>query len=186
MPQLYRVFIAVDINDELKKPMLQLQRELMIAGVDMKPVEPENLHITLRFIGEITREELNEVMKRLERLSYRRFIMHMVGVGAFPDLTRPRVIWVGVKEGSEDLARVHDEVMKLTGDIGQRDDREFTPHLTIARVRHIRDRERFMSVIRKYENQDFGTQEVIEIKLKQSTLTPRGPIYNDLMKIKLT
>ncbi len=184
--ELHRVFIAVDLADQLRENMVRIQRELMSSGIDMKPVEPENLHITLRFIGEISRELLEEVKKRLGAIKYNKFTIHVRGVGAFPSIDRPRVIWVGIEEGARDLMNLHELIMRFTGDIGERDERGFVPHLTIARVKYVRNKEKYMEVVRKYENMDFGTQIVDSIKLKRSVLTPRGPIYSDLMTIKLS
>ncbi|GGI67153.1 RNA 2',3'-cyclic phosphodiesterase [Vulcanisaeta souniana JCM 11219] len=184
--ELYRVFIAVELTDKLKEPMIKMQKELMSSGVDMKPVEPENLHITLRFIGEISRELVEEVKKRLDAIKYSQFTIHVRGIGAFPNIDRPRVIWVGIEEGARDLMNLHELIMKFTGDIGERDEKGFVPHLTIARVKYVRNRDRYMEVVRKYENMDFGTQTVDSIKLKRSVLTPKGPIYSDLMTIKLS
>lgn len=183
--EIYRVFIAVDLTDQLKEPIIRMQRELMESGVDMKPVEPENLHITLRFIGEISRDLVEEVKRRLATVRYGQFTIHMRGVGAFPNIERPRVIWVGIEEGAKDLANLHDMVMRLTGDIGERDERDFVPHLTVARVKYVRNRDKYLEVIRKYSEVDFGRQVVDSVRLKRSVLTPRGPIYSDLMVIKL-
>lgn len=91
-----------------------------------------------------------------------------------------------IEEGARDLMNLHELIMKLTGDVGERDERGFVPHLTVARVKYVRNRDRYMEVVRKYENMDFGTQLVNEVKLKRSVLTPKGPIYSDLMTIKLS
>ncbi len=184
--EIYRVFIAVDLIDQLKEPIIRMQKELMSSGVDMKPVEPENLHITLRFIGEISKDLVEEVKKRLGGIKYGQFAMRMRGVGAFPSIERPRVIWVGIEEGARDLANLHELIMRLTGDIGERDERGFVPHLTIARVKYVRNWDRYMEVIRRWENMDFGTQVIDSIRLKRSVLTPKGPIYSDLLVIKLS
>jgi len=183
--ELYRIFIAVDLIDQLKEPIIKMQRELIEAGVEMKPVEPENLHITLRFIGEVSKDLVEEVKRRLGAIKYRQFTIHMRGVGAFPSIERPRVIWIGIEEGARDLANLHEIIMKLTGDIGEKDERGFIPHLTIARVKYVRNANKYMEVIKRYENADFGTQVIDTVKLKRSILTPRGPIYNDLLIIKL-
>jgi 2'-5' RNA ligase len=84
------------------------------------------------------------------------------------------------------LANLHELIMRLTGDIGERDERGFVPHLTIARVRYVRNWDRYMEVIKKWGNVDFGTQVVDSIRLKRSVLTPKGPIYSDLLVIKLS
>ncbi len=184
---LLRVFIAVDIVDErIKKTIENIQKELLKGGVDIKPVELENLHITLRFIGEVSQAAVSEIMSRLRSITYGKFRIKVKGLGAFPSTSNPRVIWAGIAEGSKELAELHEIVEKLVGKYGVRDDREFTPHLTIARVRSQRNKQYIVSLIEKYRDLDFGEQEVDCIKLKKSTLTPRGPIYNDLLEVKLT
>lgn len=183
--EVYRIFIAIDLTNQLKEPIIKMQREFMASGVDMKPVEPENLHITLRFIGEVNKDLVEETKKRLASIKYNQFTMHIKGVGAFPSIERPRVIWVGVEEGARDLMNLHDIIMRLTGDIGERDERDFVPHLTVARVKYVRNRDKYMEVIKRYSEADFGAQVVDSVRLKRSILTPKGPIYSDLMIIKL-
>ncbi|NPA99868.1 MAG: RNA 2',3'-cyclic phosphodiesterase [Crenarchaeota archaeon] len=184
---LLRVFIAVEITDEkIKKLIESIQRELLKGGVDIKPVEMENLHITLRFIGEVPQATVNEIINKLRTISYQKFKMRIKGLGAFPSPSNPRVIWAGVAEGSRELSELHEIVERLVGRYGIKDDKEFTPHLTIARVRSPRNKQYITSIIEKYRDLDFGEQEVSCIKLKRSVLTPRGPIYSDLLKVDLT
>ncbi len=183
--EVYRVFIAIDLDDSLKEPIIRVQRELLQAGVDMKPVEPENLHITLRFVGEISKDLVEELKKRLLNVKFPTFEVKFRGIGAFPSVENPRVLWIGVERNYEKLVELHEIIMKLTGDIGERDDREFKPHLTIGRVKGLRNKSRYLEVVKKYEGYDFGSQVVDRIKLKRSVLTPRGPIYSDLLVINL-
>ncbi|WP_243679042.1 2'-5' RNA ligase family protein [Vulcanisaeta distributa] len=74
----------MDLTDQLKDPIIKMQREFMGAGVDMKPVEPENLHITLRFIGEVSKDLVEELKKRLGNVRYNQFTMHIRGIGGIP------------------------------------------------------------------------------------------------------
>jgi 2'-5' RNA ligase len=178
-----RIFVAVDVADELRDSISRLQRRLQSTRADLKIVERENLHVTLRFIGEVDRAKVDEVMRRLSNLRFNSFKIHLRGVGVFPDLRRPRVIWVGIEEGAQELARLQGEVVRLTWDIGEREDREFTPHITVARVRY-GDVAELAQVLREYSNFDFGVQLVDSVKLKRSTLTPRGPVYEDLLVVR--
>ncbi len=184
---LLRVFVAVEITDEkIRKLIENIQRELLKGGVDIKPVEIENLHITLRFIGEVPQATVNEIINKLRTISFQKFRMKVKGLGAFPSPSNPRVIWAGVTEGSKELSELHEIVERLVGKYGIRDNKEFTPHLTIARVRSPRNKQHITAIIDKYRDLDFGEQEVSCIKLKRSVLTPRGPIYSDLLQVDLT
>ncbi|RLG42822.1 MAG: RNA 2',3'-cyclic phosphodiesterase, partial [Thermoproteota archaeon] len=110
----------------------------------------------------------------------------LFGVGAFPSMSRPRVIWVGVEEGREELVRLMRWVDSRLRRLGfPREDREPHPHLTIARVKWLRDRESLKRVLSSLLSTDFGEIEVREIRLKKSTLTPKGPIYETLASIPL-
>ncbi|NPA24180.1 MAG: RNA 2',3'-cyclic phosphodiesterase [Crenarchaeota archaeon] len=184
---LLRVFVAVEITDDkIKRTIENIQKELLRGGVDIKPVEIENLHITLRFIGEVPQATVNEIMNKLRTVTFQKFRMRIKGLGAFPSPANPRVIWAGVTEGSRELSELHEIVERLVGKYGIKDNKEFTPHLTIARVRSPRNRQYITSIIEKYRDLDFGDQEVSCIKLKRSVLTPRGPIYSDLLQVDLS
>ncbi len=187
MTNLLRVFIAVDItNEQIKKLVEGVQRELIKGGVDCKPVELENLHITLRFIGEVPQPVVNEIMSKLKTIKYPKFKIRVKGLGVFPNPQSPRVLWAGIIDGQRELIELHELVEKLVGKYGIKDDREFTPHLTIARIRSGRNKHIIAQLLEKYQDVEFGEQEVTCIKLKKSTLTPRGPIYTDLLEVPLT
>jgi len=178
-----RIFVAVDISDTLRDSILGFQRRLSSLGGGLKLVERDNLHITLRFIGEVDKAQVDEVVRRLRNLRFNNFAISLRGVGVFPDLRRPRVIWVGVEDGFNELKSLREEILKLTGDIGEKEDKEFIPHITVARVKYVNIPD-LAQVLREYSSTDFGAQVVDSVKLKRSTLTPRGPIYDDLLVIK--
>jgi len=184
---LIRTFVAVDIKERgVVERVSNLQRRILDTGADVKLVEPNNLHITLRFLGEIPEPRVRAVIEELKKVRYRKFSMRLLGVGAFPDVRRPRVLWVGVKEGAEDLAELHRIVEGLIGRYAtSREEGEFTPHLTIARLRSQRGVEKLATLLREYESYEFGVVKVEDFRVKKSTLTPRGPIYEDLYVIGL-
>ncbi len=187
MTGLVRVFIAVDITSEQIKKLIEgIQKELIRHGVDCKPVELENLHITLRFIGEVPQPLVNEITSKLRTVRYSRFKVKIKGLGAFPSPQNPRVVWAGIAEGHRELIELHEIVEKLVGRYGVKDDKEFSPHLTIARIRSSRNKHAVVQLLERYQDLEFGEQEVTSIKLKRSVLTPRGPIYTDLLEVPLT
>ncbi|HDI52934.1 MAG TPA: RNA 2',3'-cyclic phosphodiesterase [Candidatus Bathyarchaeota archaeon] len=177
-----RCFIAVDVEDaQLLDAIAEAQRKLQSTGADLKLVERENLHITLRFLGEISPSLAEAVGELIRESSFKPFRVGFRGVGAFPNTHRPRVIWIGVSEGAEELKRLHARIEKGLLSLGFRgEDRSFTPHLTIARVRSGRNRDRLAMALESLLDIEFGSLTVSHVRLKRSTLTPRGPIYTTL------
>lgn len=185
MSERIRSFIAVDVAaKDVVDAIEALQRELLAIGADLKLVEPYNLHLTLIFLGEQPKRNLDEIARRLEGLAHKRFVVELKGVGTFPNPSSPRVIWIGVGKGKEELVKLAQDVRALARDFAQEDE-EFTPHLTIARVKGPRNRDRLTAFLEAHRSDYFGEVEVAEVKLKRSTLTPRGPIYSDIYVKKL-
>lgn len=190
MMPMVRLFIAVEIEDRsVFEKILNIKRrvEACSSEIDLKVVEDENLHITLRFIGEVDEALVGDVIKALERVSnYKKFFIRFKGVGAFPSVGRPRVVWLGVTEGVNQLKIIRDCVEVGLRRLGLRPEREeFTPHLTLARVKEFRPSRCLSEFFTEFSDVDVGTSPVTKVKLKKSTLTPKGPIYSDLFKAVL-
>jgi 2'-5' RNA ligase len=185
---LVRSFVAIDIeNSDVIRRIEELQREVLRLGLEIKLVEKENLHITLRFLGEIPQNRINDVAKALSNIKMSKFQIKLKGVGVFPDLARPRVLWVGVSDGIEELKKLATTVRQAVDRFAEnREDREFVAHLTVGRIKSSRNIERLQEFVARYANVDFGVITVDKIKLKKSVLTPRGPIYTDLFVQSLT
>ncbi|MEM4433793.1 MAG: RNA 2',3'-cyclic phosphodiesterase [Thermosphaera sp.] len=179
---LIRIFIAIEVrNEEVLKKLVEVRDAITSTGADVKPVEDENIHLTLRFIGEVPKEIVDKVCNLLSNVEFPRFEMRVKGLGVFPSINRPRVIWAGVSEGSSELTRLYEIVEKGLRALkipGERE--EFTPHITLARVKSGRGVDRLVKVIEAFRDYDFGITIVDRVVLKKSTLTPRGPIYNDV------
>ena len=160
-----------------------MQQDLSITGADLKLVNPENLHFTLHFLGNVEPERITQLGTMLDEMEADAFKIHIVGLGVFRP-SRPRIIWVSVTTGSEELIRLQ---QMLGNNLRQHqfpiERRQYSPHLTIARVRSGRSRTELMNLVNQQSDYDFGWITAKNIKLKQSTLTPKGPIYKDL-KIK--
>jgi 2'-5' RNA ligase len=187
-----RSFIAIEIeNEETLKRIIKLKHVLEDLDLDAKFVEDENIHLTIRFLGEVplsTIEQTKEVLEYVASI-VKPFIIKIAGLGAFPSTNRPRVIWVGVVEGFEKLTEIRkiidSEIMRRGLREVQRDQHEFSPHITIARLRSYKNLEKLKPLFLEYVNYEFGLSEITQIKLKKSTLTPRGPIYSDIHVTKL-
>lgn len=177
-----RAFVAIEIpNPQVMEKLVAFQNELHETRADLKVVEKENLHYTVKFLGEVTERQAVEVDSRLKALKLPRATVTAKGVGAFPSPGRPRVVWVGVAEGdSEKVGAVAAPVIQSLDGIGERDDRPFRAHLTVARVRSDANREGLERLLREDRDRAFGSFEITEFKLKSSTLTPKGPIYSDV------
>jgi len=177
---LVRAFVALEIPGEVVDALVHTQRELEATGADIKLVERENLHLNLKFLGEISDAEASEAKSRLSRLSLKGAEVTVRGVGAFPTPARPRVVWAGIASEDESLVTpIAEGVINALQGIGEKDDRPFRPHITLARVRSGRSITNLAEAMRHSAGTEFGTVRLREIKLKSSSLTPNGPIYRD-------
>lgn len=181
-----RAFVAIDVPSEVVDSLVAFQKELSVAGADIKLVEKENLHFTVRFLGEITEAQAAAAAARIRHLSLRSADVEVKGVGAFPSPRRPRVVWAGVAPGHEGLvAPVANGVAGALEGIGENDGRPFQAHITLGRVRFVRDPHALAEFIQANAERPFGTAALKEVKLKSSVLTPRGPVYSDIEVLKL-
>jgi 2'-5' RNA ligase len=176
-----RCFVAVDIPEEIKEKIAETQKEF--SSFDSKLVERKNMHFTLKFLGEISENQIKAVEEKLSALVKKiaPFTVLLSSMGAFPSLSYIRVIWIGAI--ADEFINLHKNVADALKDIGKP---ESTPHLTIARIRSPRDKETIARIITRYEKESFGSMLVDKIKLKKSTLTPRGPVYEDMMVFELS
>jgi RNA 2',3'-cyclic 3'-phosphodiesterase len=181
-----RAFLAFEVSPEVRENLLKVEEELGKTRADIKLVEKENLHFTVKFLGEIPESMVDEVDRRLRPLALRRMEVGVRGLGAFPDARRPRVVWAGV--APQDLPSVSSagqQVIDALEGIGETDDRGFHPHITVARVRSPRNMEALTSLIRECSAKEFGRTTITALKLKSSDLTPSGPTYRDIKEYNL-
>ncbi len=188
MSETVRAFIAVDIEDSLVLSRLIRIRDSFVAtGAPMKPVEDQNMHITLRFLGNIPLSLADDIERIIRDAKPRRVVIKLKGVGAFPSPSRPRVIWVGVEEGegARELRRLYEEIERGLRRLGFRPEREeFVPHVTLARIKGSRNLDRVIKLLHELADVEVGEIVLESVRLKQSILTPRGPIYRTLREVK--
>jgi 2'-5' RNA ligase len=178
-----RTFVAVEIsNQEVISSIKKFQSEINIKA---KPVEPQNLHFTLQFLGEVSEEISQKIKQALKTIQFSSFTVNFKGVGAFPKMKFPRVIWIGTDDtGGNSLVDLAKKVENVLSPLGFSSDKPFKSHITIFRIKNkIGDISKEMEKFRSFE---FGSQEISNIKLKQSVLTPQGPLYSDLEEIEAT
>lgn len=182
-----RAFVSVD-PDGLGGEIEALQGEFEgVDGLDF--VAPETVHVTLFFLGEIEESRLGAITDAIEEGASESgispFRAEFGGLGVFPSREFVRVLWIGVREGSEELSRLQERIEGRLTDLGfEADDHEFTPHATIARMRHAGGKERLQRKLDALEPA-LGTSEIEEIRLTESTLTDEGPEYETIERIPL-
>ncbi len=153
-------------------------------GGDLKPVERENIHLTLKFLGNVSTPRLGEVKSSLQQLTFPAFTAEIKGAGAFPSLNHMNVIWVGVSEGWSQVEQIYEQVEKLLSGLGfRRENRPFSPHITIARVRSGRKRDEIANFLQHLSDESFGSVTVDKVRLKQSILSSSGPKYSTLLEV---
>ena len=181
----FRGFIAVDIDVFPK--LLEFEKEIKETGANVKLVEPENVHITLKFLGDTDESRIDEIDKIMKDAvkEIDPFNIQLEGAGVFPNQNYIKVIWIGIKQGDpiELIERKIDEQLSKIG--FKKEKRGFSPHLTIARVKSAKGKDEILRVIEKYRDVQFVDIRVDSIKLKKSDLTPKGPIYTTLIDVKL-
>jgi 2'-5' RNA ligase len=180
-----RSFIAFDIEDEeIRRRFSEAQRMLVGTGADLKLVKPQNVHVTMRFLGNITLPLVDAVYEAMRKVSFTPFDIEIRGLGAFPRLQYARVIWAGIRRGKEQLERIFNQLEPQLRRLGFRaDPRGFSPHLTIARVKSGRNKAELIHRIRESLDYEFGVVRAECLRLKRSVLTPKGPIYSTLREV---
>jgi len=180
-----RSFISIDLEDQqILSRIVSILSSLQSLGGDLKPVERENIHLTLKFLGNVSAPRLGEVKSSLQQVIFSAFTAEIKGAGAFPNLNHMNVVWVGVNEGWSQVEQIYEQVEKLLSGLGfRREHRPFSPHITIARVRSGRKRDEVASFLQRLTEESFGTITVDKIRLKQSILSSSGPKYSTLLEI---
>jgi len=177
-----RSFVAVDLDEStIREGIIAAQQSLAQTGANLKVVESEIMHLTLRFLGEIPQTTVDRVKDAMGELRFQPFIAQFTGIGAFPNLRRISVVWVGVTHGQQELEGIFQQLEPRLRQIGlSPDSKGFSPHMTIARVRSGINRDALAKYIESMREHDFGQMTVKTVRLKKSTLTPRGPIYTTI------
>ena len=185
MSETIRSFLAFDIEDQRTLIRLtEAQTMLSNSGADLKQVKPENIHMTVRFLGDIHLPMVDAIHEEMKQISFAPFTVEFIGLGAFPKPNYPRVVWVGIRKGANELKDVFEQLEPRLRGLGFKPDTKgFSPHLTIARVRTGRNKDLLAELIKELENYEFGTVKAECLRLKKSDLTSRGPIYSNLREV---
>jgi RNA 2',3'-cyclic 3'-phosphodiesterase len=184
MKKTLRTFVAVEINGPIRARAGELITALAATTADVKWVEPHNLHLTLKFLDEVHQREIARVCQAVAQgaAEVEPFELEVRGAGAFPNAARPRTVWLGAREGAEQMVVLHDRVEAALAELGYRQEhRRFQTHLTIGRVRGggpgIAE---LGNLLQQHADTPVGHMTVQKVTVFCSTLTPAGPIYETL------
>jgi 2'-5' RNA ligase len=183
-----RSFVALDIGADVRRDLAAAQEQLKAAKASVRWVPAENLHLTLKFLGNIAEERVPSIMDALAAAAQGigPFDMRVCGLGAFPSLRRPRVVWAGVREGAEQATHLAQAVERELGSLGfEPEKRQFSAHITLGRVRSAAGVGALAALIEKQTGADFGTVQVQRIALMKSELRPSGAVYSMLGEVPL-
>ena len=189
---LIRAFIALELPSGLKNELAELETQLKKASPPVvKWVDPNSIHVTLKFLGEISEDSIEELMLAIEESVQGTipFQLEVRGVGAFPGLDRPQVLWVGVKGELEIITQLQKKIESNTEQLGfPRESRAFSPHLTLGRVRDEagpNERRRLGKLLADTTFTALHNIDVDAVNLMKSQLTPGGAIYSCIGSVKL-
>ncbi len=185
-----RTFLAVDLSAEMTDNASELADRLKSADADVKWVQQETLHLTLKFLGDISDQEIAWVCQKVRGVCDQRspFALSCVGAGAFPNDESPRTLWLGVEEGKEALESLQAELDEaLVEGRFPRETRRFHPHVTLGRVKRGGPELAVLSqLVQDNKAYDAGSRQVDSVVVYASDLERGGPIYTPLARVKLT
>ena len=168
-----RLFIAIDFN-ELKEYFIELQKRL---PKNAKLSFTKTFHITLKFLGEVQPDKTDKIIEVLKKIKFEPFSVFLDSIGIFPTENCIRVVWAGIKPKGEvlELQKNIDESLKPVF----KKEKDFKAHITLARVKYPEDKKQFLEQLNKIKIENKKI-EIKDFRLIKSTLTPKGPIYQDL------
>ncbi len=182
-----RLFIAAPLPEGVRKVMSAVQRELAEAGAPVKWSRVENLHLTLKFLGDTPEEEVPKLSAALDgaAAASQPHEARLGVVGAFPNVRRPRVLWVGLEEPTGELVALQQRVEQVTRYLVEPDPRGFSAHLTLGRVKGRKNLRRLSELVEGYHLDSAETISVRSVELIRSQLGRGGPTYTTLHRSTL-
>ncbi|PKP54293.1 MAG: RNA 2',3'-cyclic phosphodiesterase [Candidatus Altiarchaeales archaeon HGW-Altiarchaeales-3] len=186
-----RTFLSIPIPDELKNKIAEFQNKIKPLG-KIKLVEKENIHLTLKFLGDVRENKIPGIIENLKIISEnkdnKKFKIKLCGAGAFPNMNYIKILWIGVSEsyGSDEVLSLHEQVDEQLTLLKFKKDNKFHPHATIARIKFLntKDKKELKDMLCENLKTDFGDFEVPGFELMKSELTTRGSIYFSLKQFE--
>src|SRR5512147_88377 len=183
-----RTFIAIELPDTIKESVSRVQERLRTAGAQAAWTRPEGIHLTLKFLGEVEEAKAASITDALAGTCRGRgpLRLEIAGAGAFPNVKAPRVLWLGLSGDGEKLAALQAAVEDAMANLGfEREDRKFSPHLTLARVKFLKPRDNWLAMIEGVRDVKLGGFEADHVSLMKSELRREGAVYAEIAKVEL-
>ena len=183
-----RTFISIELKGGIKKKIGRAIKELKDAGANVKWVEPGNLHVTLKFLGEVPDKDIENLIALVSAAvkSSLSFKAEFMGTGSFPAGRHPRVIWIGTTKGGEEQSALASKLEDGLCSAGfEREARKFKSHITIGRVRESGNLARVLKKLNELKCEPFGGMIVDHINIMKSKLSPKGPTYEIVKSLPL-
>jgi 2'-5' RNA ligase len=183
-----RAFVAIDLPASVVEAIARAQNRLKPLGLDATWVKPYNVHLTLKFLGNAPPRRIDEIRTRLGKATsgHSEFSARLGGLGAFPDFKRPRVLWIGVDDPAHLLIPLQGKIEADLAEIGfPPEPGKFSPHLTLARLKSPRGKERLRQAVEEIGVVPSSPVPVTAVKLYASRLTPQGSVYTVLDEFRL-
>ncbi len=174
-----RLFIAAPVPKEVREHCIMLEDELRRTGVRMKTVEPENIHITMKFLGDVSADTAKEIIRVLDKNSLHKANASTTRIGVFPSIDYIKIVWLGID--SPELVNIHTRIDGLLSKLGFKADTNFVPHITLSRVKE-KPNKNLVELIGTEDRLEFIVDKLLVMK---SILTKRGPIYEVLYEKQL-
>ncbi len=178
-----RCFLSIDLPKEVQEELSRVQEKIQDVDVKMTLVNPEIVHLTMKFLGELNQTQVDEVVSALKELKFKKFTAKLDRVGVFPNPNFIKVVWIGISPRDR-TTEIHNSINSALHEIRFSKDKVFGSHATIARVKWLKDKTSYFEKLQKIEVKPIEFA-VNKIHLKKSTLTPEGPIYEDLFYLVL-
>ncbi|MHA1969723.1 MAG: RNA 2',3'-cyclic phosphodiesterase [Candidatus Hodarchaeales archaeon] len=183
-----RTFLCVEITNPETIPLINTKINELSQIKGIRTVKPTQLHLTLKFLGDVTEKTLVQIKNAIQQISFDSFNITLEGMGCFPNQKRIRVIWIGISQGKAELKQLASLIEQVMVQLGfPKEKRPFSPHLTIGRVKYLKGKEKLSLINQIEESKEvyFGSQSITNFILKKSTLSPKGAIYDNLIEVSL-
>ncbi len=177
-----RCFLAVEISEETRRKLLEVIQKARQTGIRSSFIKPEQLHVTLLFLGEKNGQQIIDIQEKLSKLDFPRFTLRVKGAGFFPNEDYVKVFWVGVEDEGNQLQQLHAHIGQW---LGEQAEKHFVGHITLARIKGRERMEELKRLSHSLRDEVFGEFLVERVVLKKSTLTPHGAVYEDLNSFPL-
>lgn len=172
-----RTFIAIEMPKEIKEILLEAQKQINTEKAKIRPAKA--FHLTLKFLGEVEEKKIEDIKSALKEIKFEKFNTALTEIGVFPNESYIRVVWAGLDDSKGKIKKLQQEIDEKFQKLGFKKDTRFHPHVTLARVKFVKDKQDFIKDLKEMKIKKESFQ-ITEFKLIKSILTPEGLVYEDL------